>query len=551
MQAIQRALEHIHQHLRDLSATARLLVGALMVIVIMALVLVAGYAGRADLEPLGLKSTLSTEARGRAVDYLETRGIPFRARGSDLLVPPDQKYAILAQLTDGDVISPDQIDFDTLVVQDSPFLSKSQNERRWLVATMNVLSYTISKLDGIERATVVIDEPRNPGGIGRAHIPPSASANIVTRGGPLTQTQVDAIAEMVAGAHAELAPAHVAVIDARAGRVHHARSAEAVAAATHLELQTATEKLVRGKILDALVYIPGVNVAVHVVVDAREEMQHINVFEDPKSGVVAESSYAADATDRSRGAEPGVRPNTGLELPGAGGRASQQTEERSAARLATRFPRTERSVRDPKGYALQINTTIGVPKSYFVRLHQDQQNDPQAQPDQAALDALVQAETERIRRQVEPLVDTRAVDGAVAGQVAVTMVPDFAVPSSAVQSMLASDAAGPVSGGLVRMLGLGGLAVLSLLMMFMMVRKAAVREPLPSAEELVGVPPALAAAEAELVGEAEETETALEGIEIDDDQLRTKQMIDQINEMARDTPEEAASLLRKWIKTEL
>jgi flagellar biosynthesis/type III secretory pathway M-ring protein FliF/YscJ len=99
-------------------------------------------------------------------------------------------------------------------------------------------------------------------------------------------------------------------------------------------------------------------------------------------------------------------------------------------------------------------------------------------------------------------------------------------------------------------LTLAGLALLSLAMMFIMVRKANVREALPTAEELIGVPKALADTDADIIGEAGEGVLSLEGFEIDDDELKRQQMLRQISEMARNAPSDAAVLLRRWVKTE-
>jgi len=100
----------------------------------------------------------------------------------------------------------------------------------------------------------------------------------------------------------------------------------------------------------------------------------------------------------------------------------------------------------------------------------------------------------------------------------------------------------------VKAVGLGALAMVSLLLMFMMVRRASREEEMPTAEELVGIPPALAQADSDLVGEAAESEPAMEGVEIAEGALRQQQMLEQINDLAQNSPGEAASLLRKWIK---
>ena len=86
--------------------------------------------------------------------------------------------------------------------------------------------------------------------------------------------------------------------------------------------------------------------------------------------------------------------------------------------------------------------------------------------------------------------------------------------------------------------------------MFMMVRRASRQEEMPTAEELVGIPPALNEDESDIVGEAAESVPALEGLEIDEGTIRRQQMLDQINDLATNAPDEAANLLRKWIQTD-
>src|SRR5690606_1267592 len=157
--------------------------------------------------------------------------------------------------------------------------------------------------------------------------------------------------------------------------------------------------------------------------------------------------------------------------------------------------------------------------------------------------------------------DTDAVEGAIAGVVRVEMFPDFGAVLTSGSQLVPGAAGGAggiggITGGgvndsLVKYVTLGGLAALSLVMMFLMVRKANVREELPTAAELVGMPPALAAADSDLVGEADEAAPALEGVELNDDAIRRQQMLDQIKEMVTTAPEEAAMLLRRWIKSEV
>lgn len=555
MQAVQNTLKTIGHQLQNLSQTAKLLIGSLMIILVMTLFLVAQYTSRASMESLGLDGSISSDARARAISHLERRNISYRERGNDILVPVEQKYSILAQLTDGEIITPEQINFDSLVEQDSPFLSKAQNDRRWLIATMNVVGRTVRHLDGIEHASVVIDEPRNSGGIGRAHLPSSASVTVRTRSQSLSQDQVDAIASLVAGAHARLDVENVSVIDSRSNRVHRARGPESLDASNNFELQMTKERVVREKIRESLAYIPGVNVNVSVIVDTRRITQQRRDYENPKLGVTRERSRRTESTSTTSASEAGVRPNTGASIAGGGGRGSTKSDEQTEAAMIPVFGGTNAHITDPRGHPLQINATIGVPKTYFVNLYRDRAGDQEAQPEQSELDDLIVQETDRIRSQIEPLIDTSVVDGAMPGAVMVTMIPDFAMTASAgaagagmVQE--AGVGGGLVGDGFIRTITLAGLALLSLAMMFIMVRKANAREELPSAEELVGVPKSLGDTETDVIGEAGEGVLSLEGLEVDDDDLKRQEMLKQISDMATNSPSDAAALLKRWIKTE-
>lgn len=98
-------------------------------------------------------------------------------------------------------------------------------------------------------------------------------------------------------------------------------------------------------------------------------------------------------------------------------------------------------------------------------------------------------------------------------------------------------------------LGLSLLAAGSVAMMLWMVRKSTQRPPMPSAEELAGVPPPLPIDD-ELVGEAEATDATMPGIELDEQEMQQRKMAEQIGEMIRANPAEAAGLFSKWVKVQ-
>jgi flagellar biosynthesis/type III secretory pathway M-ring protein FliF/YscJ len=72
---------------------------------------------------------------------------------------------------------------------------------------------------------------------------------------------------------------------------------------------------------------------------------------------------------------------------------------------------------------------------------------------------------------------------------------------------------------------------------------------MPTAEELVGLPPALESS-SDVIGEAEAAQDALSGIEVDDGQLQSQQMLEQIGSLIKENPSMAARLLNRWIEVE-
>jgi flagellar M-ring protein FliF len=546
-------LRTIAGQLGRFTRTARLLLGALMVILVMGLVLVATYAGRASLVPLGLRNNLTPEVKTRAVNFLDMRGIKWEEENGDLMVPGDERSGVLAQLTENEVITPEQIDFASIMQDDSPFTDRTTRKTRFLVVKMNEVARMISEFSGIERATVVIDQPDRAGGLGAPRIQPTASVSVLPKGDHLTGAQADAIARLVAGAHAELKVQNVTVIDARTGRAIIARAADDMPSTRYLETKLAHEQVAKQKIEEALSVFPGVVVAVNALVDATEETENSTTYGDPKSGLQEESTLERNSRlDRESG-EAGVRPNTGANLSG-GAKSVLTSDTRGSSKLVNAFDSSAKTTRDPKGYAVQINATVLVPESYILRLHRGPDGEEADPPDPATFDQLAMEVKTEIERLVTPLIDTGRLANAVPGTVVVSLFADVASGGFGGAGGGLAETAGfgtmLVSSGMARFVGLGALAAVSLLLMLMMVRKATREEELPSAAELVGIPPALTDADTAVVGEAGETVAAMEGVEIDEGSVRRQQMVDQINDLAVNAADEAASLLRKWIKTD-
>jgi flagellar biosynthesis/type III secretory pathway M-ring protein FliF/YscJ len=549
---LQRTFKTIGGQLGSLPNTAKLLIGSLMVILVMSLLMVAQITGRPSMMPLPIEN--DPDARAAAQSFLDRSGIAYEDRDGRLMVPTGQRYTVLAQLTDHEVIRADQINFESLIEQSSPFLTREQNRKRWLVAKMNELSRLVSGFRGVQRAWVVLDKPEGTG-FGKTTQRPTASVTVRPAGDGLTSEQVEAIAHLVAGAQPGLKASDVEVIDAKNGRRHQPRSEDRVASGENLEMKRAQEKHTKATIAEALSYIHGVHIAVNAMMDTRRVEQRTDAYEDPKLGVLSSSRRSLESTTASAGNEPGIRLNTGVGPQPVGAGGATMTDERSAETTHPAFPRDAKHITDPKGYALKINATIGIPRSYFLAKYRQSLNDAEAHPTDADLQPIVNAEIARIQSDVEPLIDTSALKDAVRGTVKVSMIPDLvaAAVGAGIPDAPSAGAGGGggwsgpplIAGDMLKFAGLVGLALLSLAMMFLMVRRAGASSDLPTAEEIVGVPPTLPADESEVVGEATESAPILEGIEVDDEAMRRQQMKGQISEMVRRNPDGVANLLRR------
>jgi len=51
----------------------------------------------------------------------------------------------------------------------------------------------------------------------------------------------------------------------------------------------------------------------------------------------------------------------------------------------------------------------------------------------------------------------------------------------------------------------------------------------------------------DVYGEANESDAVLTGIELDDETLQSRKMVDEVSTMIKENPENAASLVKRWM----
>jgi flagellar biosynthesis/type III secretory pathway M-ring protein FliF/YscJ len=557
MERLRRAWVSISAAMARLTTSQKLLVVSVAVVMAMTLFLIQLYAGKNEL--VALMPGASSEDQQRAVRFLRSSAVKFEEQDGQLMVPASARPIVLAQMAEADALPGDaRILFDNLIDKQSWTLSQRQNQQLETIAVQNELAAIISKMSGIRGATVILNLPEKRS-LGQPNTLPSAAATVFpTRS--LDQNTVDSIAQLVAGSRG-IDPKLVRVIDGTTNRQFKAREEGTMAASTYLEYVAAVESRKQQQIQEMLTsYIPGVIVTVHAQVDVTQRRTETNSVlpEGKGSATLLKSELTKNREDRQpvSGGEPGPRSNTREDITGlASGSGAGTKETTGDSQFDTEFGRETSVIIDPRGNPTKINAVVNIPRPYFVDVWRSRQPAadaaaPAAEPAETDLEPIVTSETERIKREVELQIDTSAGAETIKGEVQVSMIPiapaGIGGPPVQPASIMGIPTGSIAMDGLVKNIALGGLAVLALGMVLVTAMRSSKRESLPTAAELVGLPPALDGG-SELVGEAGEAESALTGIELTDDDMRTRKIGEQVSDLVSEKPEDAARLLGRWI----
>ncbi|MCC6228155.1 MAG: hypothetical protein IT432_02895 [Phycisphaerales bacterium] len=579
MERLRKALATIAKALSRLDTTQRLLIGSLVVIAGMALFLVAQYAGRASWSEVLPGSTLSEQQAAQIV--LANAGID--AQLTDKLTVPSgdrqRAQAVLAQ--SGAMPADAALMFRNIIEKQSWQFSRQQNDRLYAIALQNELAGVISNFRGIKSATVIIDSP-DSAGFGRTMIKPTASATVFSKSGqPIDQGTVDAVAQLIAGARAGLLVENVRVIDGSSGRQRKASSEEDVSSSTYIDHATKMEGSLQSKLMELLAYIPGRIVAVTAQVDVTRSNSTVTKYLEKGEGTTSLIKTTKESTTTSSqaaqgGAEPGVRSNQAADInrgSGGSGNKSEQTEENRE--MDNRVGSTTEHTVNPKGNPTMVAVSVGVPSAYVVDLMKKEaakagaaQGGAAAPPTPEPSEQEIQAKFDKdikpkLEESILPHVRAMSVDiakGADAAQVAellksqvaISLIPMDLTPITGGGSgglMGTSGGFLAMGGGLIEKAVLGLLAAVALGLMFMMTRRTAKKIEMPTAEEIVGLPPTLEA-KSDLIGEAEEGDSPMAGIELDESEVAAQKMLDQVKELAKSSPDSAASMIKRWVTVE-
>lgn len=552
-------LRQLAGYLGRLGTIEKLLVGCVVVIVAMAFFLVSQYAGQNPAVPVAMVSDPGDQSR--AVGALEAAGIQSETSpNGEILVRSDYAMRARAMLMEQQIAPMQTASFvERLLEARSWMNSRQDNHQQYWAIYSQYLSEILSMWQSLRQARVVIHMPEQSG-LGRAHRKPTATVTVWPVNGELDQDAVDAIAVGVAGAVAGLEPIGVSIVDGVSTMAYYASDDSRLSTRRSLEHKAQVEAMIEGKIRGFLRDIPGMSLGVLARVDSTRRTQQSQQFERPVSAIKSESRTEQSQQSTIRGGTPGTRSNESMSVSQGSADGSSFSETTEDSTFDSRFPTVTESVEDPGGDLLGVSVMLGVPRSHVLRLI-EQETVPAADDAEPVVPTPqeIADRFDRVRSDLEARIQV-VLGNIVTGDpadvaVTVSMLSDMPLVGASTSSAGFGGGGGMgggggflglASGGLIDKAVLGALALVSLAMMAMLMRKATKRAELPTAEELVGVPPELKG-DSDVFGEAVEGDVPMSGIELDEEQVRAGKMLDQVGELVADSPETAASLLQSWV----
>ena len=555
MDAIRDQLARLQAQLAGLTASQKMLAGALVAIMAITVLWWADKAAAPELQPV-LDQPLTAEEMGPIRHALAGANLPFVVQGDRLMVPADRQLEAISVMGMGNVLPRNpSAAFESMVERMSAWDSSLKTGEYLQEAKRRYLCEIIGGFPDVSRADVVLGlSPRRR--IGKTEEPTAAVA-IQTRGGrKLDADVVEGAVNVVCGLIPGLDRGRVKVT-VNGHRQQVADPAGHLAAAGDLFAQRAqAERHYEQKIYAQFDFMPRLVASVTVEIDAtrRERRSHTV---DPDQVVAAprsESSRTSESSGGGAAVEPGAVPNTGGSVWDTmyGGGSESSTTEAVDVENYVDHSRTEEFTVTPAGTPRVVAAAVRVPWSHVRREWQrlfgndDAEGAAQAKPTPEQLDQVEQRVLANVRADVVACtniadaslisVNTYADDAPPPGAAAAAEAAGFLLPGGVSPIAILSNYGKPA---LLTIIAAG--AVLAVLRM---VAKSGpvVTSDIPNLEH------ALAQLRGEMaVGEVGEDANVMDGADADPETIEAKQMVEQVQQLVGENPEAAANLVRRWL----
>lgn len=271
-----------------------------------------------------LYSGMDGDDLAQVISHLEGQGISYEigGGGSGVFVPSDQVYSLRIELASQGIPSGGSVGFE--IFDENNFgISDFVQKTNFMRAVQGELSRTVTQMNGVRSARVMVSVPENRLLADHANIRPTASVFVDTGGRMLLEQAVNSIRFLVANAVEGLNVDDVAVVDNNGNSLSEALKGEGgLVGSGHMRFKQGLEDYFSEKIESMLSKVMGagqVVARVSVKVDTETETV-IEELYDPASQVIRSQTTTEDSStsdDRQAIRVTGVAE----EGPGGGGLA--------------------------------------------------------------------------------------------------------------------------------------------------------------------------------------------------------------------------------------
>jgi len=567
MDFLRRTIAQIQSQLGKLTTSQRMVIILLVGMLFIGAFWAANYSSKQEMAPL-LNQSLTTAEIAAISGKLDMWDVKYKLVGDRIHVASGNVRPVLYRLTADQSLPKDtHIGWDSLVEETNILIPESVREDKRIITRQLVLADAIvNTWSGVRSAQVII----NPGSKRTLNnIAPVASASVTVQ---MAQPEhagrkmAMGIADFIASANNRMKRENVTVIID--GKMYPIQPVGEEIASEYLEEKARYEEHFRKKIIEAI----GIANAI-VQVDAkirtsRLESRTKKIFNDGEGSwnPKKETSGREDSSENvAAKAEPGMMANIGETQASPGVSQSENSTEDSA--VTSPFPGMDDKYEvTPAGGTEDITASVRLPWSYFADIAKQESAAPDQEPASEAVKTVFARELPTIRAIVMHAIGLGPEDeekvvvyyylgsSVVAGSG--LMIPGMSAPT---QTGEGENAAATASSTLVgylksntKEIAVTSLAMISLFMVLMMVRKAAgpvdiTHEEAAAMMKGSTITPEAYDAEESDYGDDDASVGLLAGVELSKDAVRSQKVLAQIREMVKESPEMAATLLGKWI----
>lgn len=552
MDALKQQLLKVQQQLAGLSASQKMLTASLLVIMVMTLFYWSRFAATSEMEPV-IDKLLSPTEIADLKGALANEGVKYEEADGKILAPIS-KRPLVAKALSGMALTGKLPEAyaraeDTQSKGGGFWESQADKDQRLQETRRQRVEQIIRNWPNVSSVMVILTGEKRLGALNPDH--PTASVSITHTGSANEARKIVEAARMqVAHAQVGLKPEDVGItLNGQAFRPEDPDSG--FASGTIMENRKQAENSFAQSLRDQLSYIPDVRISVAVKLVTESSVTNERTY-DPKNkvdGVVRQRTQSDVNSQKATGGEAGVVPNVGTSESSTGA-GTESTSEKNETESQVAFGWKDKSIKTPSGDAVPQGVAVSVPATYYRRVWKDMNPSAGRDPSADDLKPLV-AETEnRIRANARSVL-TLADDKVISIGTFYPVLPDTGV-GGAQNTALAAIPAG--SGFGAKEIALGALAVISLFMVSMMVKKSA-PQPVVITPPAAPVGPTEPAGPTlltvkELAGEVGEADLTMLGQELDEDQLEARQVIEQVGSMVKQNPDAAANLVKRWLNQE-